>query len=419
MEYFRTLYEIAKKLNSPLAVDEVLNAVVQCAAEGVGAKACSLLLLSRDRKQLVHTVSYGLSNRYLKKGPVRFDSAALEALHGRPIAILNAPQDPSVQYPEAARQEGIASMLSIPVTLEQDVIGVLRLYTSQPREFSDQEIEFLSAVANLGALALERAKFIEILGQDLELRTNEVSRLEEEKRQFLVFVSTAAHDLKAPLAAVQSYLNLLLGDFLGELTEKQRNTVERSSLRISGLLDLISDLLDIPRIQDGMMSQEMEGISLREMVNGPLEIVYHLAEEKGLQLKVDIPQRLPTISGSRARLEQVVTNLLTNAVNYTDPGGSITLRTRCNQDEVCVEVSDTGVGICAEDLPRVFEDFFRGSNIEPKGTGLGLSIARRIVEAHGGRIWVESPCAETGQGSRFSFTLPRKVAARRRKGMRL
>jgi len=414
VEYFRTLYEIAKKLNSPLAVDDVLDNVVQCAAEGVGAKACSLLLLSPDRKRLVHTVSYGLSDSYLRKGPIRFDSAALEALQGRPMAILNAPEDPSVQYPHAARQEAIASMLSIPVTLEQDVIGVLRLYTSQPREFSDQEIEFLGAIANLGALALERARHIEVLGKDLEQRTNEVSRLEEEKGQFLLFVSSAAHDLKAPLAAVQSYLSLLLGGFVGELTERQRNIVGRSSLRISGLLDLINDLLDIPRIQDGMISEEMEGLNLKEILNGPLEIAYRSAEEKGLQLKVDIPRRLPTINGSRARLQQVVTNLLTNAVNYTNRGGAITLRTRCKYDEVCIEVSDTGVGICAEDLPRVFEDFFRGSNVEPQGTGLGLSIAKRIVEAHGGRIWVESPCPESNTGSKFTFTLPKKSETERR-----
>jgi len=182
------------------------------------------------------------------------------------------------------------------------------------------------------------------------------------------------------------------------------------------LLELISDLLDIPRIQDGMMAQEMEGLNLKEILNGPLEIASHSAEEKGLTFRVDIPRRLPTINGSRPRLQQVLTNLLTNAVNYTNPGGSITLRTRCRKHEVCVEVLDTGVGICAADLPRVFEDFFRGSNVEPKGTGLGLSIAKRIVEAHGGKIWAESPCPETGLGSRFSFTLPRKARARKERG---
>ena len=137
------------------------------------------------------------------------------------------------------------------------------------------------------------------------------------------------------------------------------------------------------------------------------------AKEKKLKLDVELPTALPKIYGSAPRLQQAVTNLVSNAINYT-PEGSVTIRVMEVEQEIQVEVRDTGIGIPPEDLPRLFEDFFRASNVESKGTGLGLSITRRIVEAHGGRIWVESPCPETGKGSRFAFTLPRKAENKRR-----
>jgi two-component system phosphate regulon sensor histidine kinase PhoR len=108
----------------------------------------------------------------------------------------------------------------------------------------------------------------------------------------------------------------------------------------------------------------------------------------------------------------VITNLVTNAINYT-PEGTITIRAKEEGKEICVEIMDTGIGIPPEDISRVFDDFFRASNVESKGTGLGLSIARRIVEAHGGKIWVESPCPESNAGSKFTFILPKKGERRR------
>jgi len=120
-----------------------------------------------------------------------------------------------------------------------------------------------------------------------------------------------------------------------------------------------------------------------------------------------VPQNLSTVYGSPARLQQVITNLVNNAINYTTEG-EVCVRAMETDNEILVEVTDTGCGILPEDLPKVFQDFFRGSNVGSKGTGLGLSISRRIIEAHGGKIWVESPCAETGKGSRFCFTLPKR-----------
>jgi len=247
----------------------------------------------------------------------------------------------------------------------------------------------------------------------LEQASIEIAKLEEEKNRFLRFLSTAAHDLKAPLTAIQGFLWVMLGGFSGELTDKQRNMLERSTRRINELLNLISDLLDIPRIETGQVVQEMKGISLHEVLKRSLDDQRNLAKEKKVKLKVELPQSLPKIRGSSPRLQQVITNLVGNALNYT-PEGTVTVRVTDFKNELQVEVIDTGIGIPPEDLPHVFDDFFRASNVETKGTGLGLAIVMRIVEAHGGRIWCESPCLETNQGSKFTFTLPKISEAKRR-----
>jgi signal transduction histidine kinase len=248
--------------------------------------------------------------------------------------------------------------------------------------------------------------------RELEQASQEIAEMEEARNRFLQFLGVTVHDLKAPLTAIQSYFWVMLGGFAGTLTEKQRGMLERSSQRIKELLTLVSDLLDIPRIETGQMVQEMKDVSLKQVIETAVGDMLDLAKQKKVKLKVEMPRSLPRIRGSAPRLQQVMTNLLNNALNYT-PKGTVTVKVSQDDKEIKVEVMDTGIGIPAEDLPHICEDFFRASNVEIKGTGLGLSIAKRIVETHGGRIWVESPCPETGKGSKFSFTLPRKRSKRR------
>jgi signal transduction histidine kinase len=244
---------------------------------------------------------------------------------------------------------------------------------------------------------------------ELERASTSIAKLEEERKQFLHFIGVAAHDLKAPLTAIQGFLW-----FAGEISEKQKNMLERSSLRITELLTLISDLLDIPRIETGQIVQEMAEVSLREIIEGSIEDQRNLAEAKGIELKLKIPGALPKIKGSASRLQQVLTNLINNAINYTDEG-TVTIRAKERDKDLLVEVMDTGIGIPPADMSNLFQDFFRASNVETRGTGLGLSISRRIVEAHGGRIWAESPYPEANRGSKFSFVLPKLTQTKRRR----
>lgn len=245
---------------------------------------------------------------------------------------------------------------------------------------------------------------------ELEQASQQLVNLEEERSRFLRFLGMTAHDLKAPLAAIQSYFKVMLGGYSGELNEKQTNMLDRSSQRITELLSLISDLLDIPRIETGQILEEMKEVSFLEVLEHALEDLRDLASQQEVEIKTELPSALSPVHASAARLQQVMTNLVSNAVNYA-ASGTVTVRVAEEDNHIQVEVMDNGIGIPPEDLPRIFDDFFRASNVETKGTGLGLSITRRIIQAHGGSIWVESPCPETSVGSKFIFTLPKKHEA--------
>src|SRR3972149_7464381 len=201
---------------------------------------------------------------------------------------------------------------------------------------------------------------------ELERASTSIAKLEEEREKFLHFIGVAAHDLKAPLTAIQGFLWVILGGFAGEISEKQKNMLERSSLRITELLTLISDLLDIPRIETGQIVQEVEEISLREIVEGSIEGQRNLAEAKGIELKVEIPDGLPRTKGSASRLQQVLTNLINNAINYTHEG-TVTIRAKERDKDLLVGVMDTGIGIPPAGLSNLFADFFRACNEETRG----------------------------------------------------
>jgi signal transduction histidine kinase len=231
------------------------------------------------------------------------------------------------------------------------------------------------------------------------------SRLRHTKETLAQVLYITTHDLKAPLAAVQSYTQVMLGGFVGELSEKQRDMLLRSSERIKGLIDLIDNILDISRIEATQL--DARWMSPREVIESSVEDVRQLAVEKGLKLNIKLPGEPLQIQGSPSRLRQVVTNLLGNAIKFTKRG-TVSLKLKDEDESIRVEVMDTGVGIPAEELPYIFDDFYKGRSADRRSAGLGLSIARRIVEAHGGKIWAESPYLESRKGTKFTFTLPKK-----------
>lgn len=166
--YYASLYEVAATVNSTRNPESVLSSMVKIVTEALEAKGCSIMLLTPDKKRLLHTIAYGLSDWYVRKGPISADKSISETLEGRPVAISDVTADERVQYPEQKKKEGIASILSVPMMLRDEVIGVIRVYTAELRHFTRDDTYFVSAVANLGAIALENARLYDSIDKDYQ-----------------------------------------------------------------------------------------------------------------------------------------------------------------------------------------------------------------------------------------------------------
>ncbi len=236
-------------------------------------------------------------------------------------------------------------------------------------------------------------------------------RLKNTRYILLHAMAILSHDLKAPLAAIESYNQVMLGGFAGPINDDQKEILERNSARIKELLTLISDLLDISRIEAGSLEREFERMSLAQVGREGLATAQALGAAKGVTAKDEIAADLPDLVGASSRLRQVVTNLLSNAIKFTPAGGTVILRMSDQDGYLQTEIIDTGIGISPDDLPHIFDDFYTGKDVEAKGQGLGLSIAKKIVKAHQGRIWAESPWPPEGQaGTRMVFTIPKNLS---------
>lgn len=230
----------------------------------------------------------------------------------------------------------------------------------------------------------------------------DITHLKELDRIKSEFVTTVSHDLRSPLTAILGYIELI--ERSGPVSDLQRDFIHRVQLSVEQMTSLVTALLDLGRIEAGLDSGK-EHTRLGVLANYAVEGLRGAAETKGLTLEVDIPVDLPAVIGVPLRLRQVVANLLDNAIKYTPPGGRVSVRARAEEEQLILEVSDTGQGIPPADQPYLFDKFFRASNVprEVSGAGLGLSIVKSIVDTHGGRIWVDSAL---GKGTTFTVVLP-------------
>jgi len=392
----RTLYEVTKTISSTLNLEEVLNLIAKSAAEAMRVKACTIRLLDESGRIVDTVAAYGLSEQYLTKGPIDVQKSRhiYQALSsGQPIIVSDTSRDDRLQYPVEAKAEGISSILCVPLFIKGRTEGVICVYCTEPDRFSESDAEFLSALASEGAIAIENARAYHALKM--------ADRAKSE------FVQMVTHELRSPLSAVQSMLRVMEEGYVGPLTPKQRDLIQRSKRRVSFLLSLVRDLLDLAAGKIEQLKEERKEVVLNEIITKVIEVMQTSAEEKGLELNVELPEEPLTLLGFEDGLERVFMNLVSNAVKYTPAGGSVTVRAWSEDDQIKVEVSDTGIGIPEEALPRIFDEFYRAKNakaIEVEGTGLGLAIVKDVVERHGGQISVQSVL---GEGSTFCVTLPR------------
>jgi len=243
----------------------------------------------------------------------------------------------------------------------------------------------------------------EVRAGELATLNRRLAELDKARSQFIRLVT---HELRAPVAAIQSYLRLILDGYVPQ--ERQREIIEKSERRALEQLALISDLLDLARLQEGRKQEEqIEAVDVAQVLQGVTDLMQARAEEKDLLFSVQIEEGVPPVRANPEHVKQVWTNLISNAIKYTAPGGIVVVSLSQNPNYVVGIVRDTGIGMTPEQLQHLFEEFYRTEEakaIERQGTGLGLTIVKRIVESYGGRIWAES---EHGRGSKFSFALPK------------
>jgi signal transduction histidine kinase len=259
------------------------------------------------------------------------------------------------------------------------------------------------------ALELLRVRTMELDGSVAELRDQRL-QLEVVSRHKSEFLANLSHELRTPLTGIIGFSEVLLERMLGDLNERQAEYLDGILDSGRHLLALANEILDLARIEAGKLELELGACSLPEVLTNSLTMVRERARGHGISLSLQVDPAVGLVEADEQKLKQIVLNLLSNAVKFTPDRGRVELTARLADGEVRVSVQDSGIGIAAEDHARIFEEFRQiGRNsASDEGTGLGLALTKKLVELHGGRIWVES---QRGVGSTFSFTLPLKPAA--------
>ncbi len=406
---FMTILEIAKILAAQHNLETMLPRFLAGLIETwEAAEAGILLLYDPSDGQLTVRAARGYDLPTL--GQIRL--APGESMCGRAFQTGRAGLYPTPQAIAAVRTNMMPSnrqmfraassgypqsAVCIPLISGQTKVGVLVLENRhQPDSFVPADLPFLQEVADLTALFIESAR----LNQERQA----VRALDEANRLKAELVSTLAHEMRTPLTSIKGYTTALLMEEATFGPETRQEFLQIIDEECDVLQDLIHDLLESSVIDAGLLRLEPQPVRLPRLARSLIDDMARRAQKH--RFLVDFPKSFPLVDADPHRIEQVLRNLLDNAVKYSPRGGMVVMRGEVREDEVVISVADQGVGIAPEHLNRLFEKFFRiesGLGRHVVGSGLGLPIARTIVESHGGRIWAES---QVGQGTTFYFTLP-------------
>lgn len=413
-----TVNSISKALASQLNADDLIKMVGDQLKELFKANIVYLALLNPKTKIINFPYQYGDSMAPIKLGE-GLTSKIIR--NGEPLLINKDLQELRLQM--GIQQIGVpaASYLGVPIPVGDENIGVLSVQsTEHENRFNENDLRLLSTIASSVGVALNNATLFEDVKQakmEAEASGKAAEKANEAKSAFL---STVSHELRTPLTSVLGFAKIIrkrLDEKIFPIVDKKDPKTEKTISQISEnlhvvisegerLTHLINDVLDLAKIEAGKMEWNQENVSMSEVAERAIAATSSLFDQKALKLIKKIDVDLPEITGDRDKLIQVIINLISNSVKFTDKG-SVTCSVFREKDEIRVNISDTGIGIAPEDFAAVFEQFKQvgGDTLtdKPKGTGLGLPICKEIVEHHGGRIWLES---EVGKGSTFSFALP-------------
>jgi signal transduction histidine kinase len=348
--------------------------------------------------------AYGYSREfmdYVRSIPVEPERGTIlgrALLDGKVVHIPDVQNDREYTFAEAQRLGGFRTALGVPMLRERAPIGVFALTRSDVRPFTDKQIELATTFADQAAIAIENVRLFD----EIQDKSRQLEEASQHKSQFLANMS---HELRTPLNAILGYTELMADGAYGEPSEKMLGILKRLEANGRHLLGLINDVLDLSKIEAGQLVLELSDYCIQDIAQTVRSTLEPLAADKKLAFKLELARELPPGQGDGRRLTQVLINLVGNAIKFTD-AGEVAISAEANNGSFCVSVRDTGPGISATDQAKLFQEFQQADNAITRkkgGTGLGLAISKRIIEMHGGRIWVES---QPGRGSLFAFSLP-------------
>jgi signal transduction histidine kinase len=404
----KALGEVGQAVSSTLDLQTVLSTIVGHAVQLSGTSGGIIYEYDESTQAFHLRASYQMEDEVvevIKATPVRLGEGATgrAATTRMPVEIPDILEEREYTGTRARPmlvRLGYRSLLAVPLLREQQIMGALTVWRRASGSFAPEVVNLLQTFAAQSALAIHNAR----LFREIQEKGHQLELASKYKSQFLASMS---HELRTPMNAVLGYTRMLLMNVYGELPEKVRDVHGRIDKSGRHLLGLINDVLDFSKIEAGQLVLAINPYSIKDVIQAVVAGTQSLATEKNLVLKTMVPADLPSGSGDERRITQVLLNLVGNAIKFTD-SGEVRIDVVAENGDLLVSVSDTGPGIPEMDRAKIFDEFRQaeGSITQKKGgTGLGLAIAKRIVELHGGKIWVES---EVGKGSTFTFSLPLK-----------
>jgi signal transduction histidine kinase len=405
LEETGALSEVIRAVSSSLDLQEVLDTVARRAVALSGADGCGIFELSPGRKAFDVVVSQGLSARFVNSVldlSVGVDHGTIRQATetGEPVQIPDVEEAHGYPFRELFLAEGLRSVLTVPMG-GGDVARGIVVVRRRPGEFGERIVNLMTALANQSKVAIANANLFREIAEKSRL-------LEVADRHKSEFLANMSHELRTPLNAIIGFSEVLLQRMFGDLNPKQQEYLEDVLSSGRHLLSLINDILDLSKVEAGRMELELARFDLPQALQDTLVLVRERAARHGIDLHLEVDGRLGDIVADERKLKQVLLNLLSNAVKFTPEGGRVELRAVPTDGGVEMSVIDTGIGIAPENQELIFEEFRQvGGDYAHKreGTGLGLTLARKLVELHGGRIWVKS---QVGQGSTFTFSIPER-----------
>ncbi|MCZ6647138.1 MAG: GAF domain-containing protein, partial [SAR324 cluster bacterium] len=410
VEELRALGEVSQAVSSTLELQTVLTTVVSRAVQISHTAGGVIMEYDEQTTEFVQVAAHQAPPDLFESwraSPVRFGEGAMgrAAQQQSPVQVADI-LDEGAQVQDQARailaDAGFRSLLAVPLLLEKRVMGGLVLWRREQGEFDQEVVNLMETFAAQSTLAIQNAR----LFREIEERGRELELASKHKSQFLANMS---HELRTPLNAILGYTELILDSIYGEVPEKVGEVLERVRKSGSHLLGLINAVLDLSKIEAGQLSLSFNNYSMQDVVQTVFTAVESLAAEKQLTLEMTVPPDLPMGNGDEQRITQVLLNLVGNAIKFTE-AGKVGIEVGAENGSYLVSVSDTGPGIPEEDQEKIFGEFQQADITDTKnlgGTGLGLAIAKKFVEMHHGRIWVES---KPGEGSTFRVSLPVRVS---------